>query len=540
MHRASVWFLVIVLTAGAVAVAASSESDEDLSREERIRRWIQRRRSRPPPGEKEPEKEEIPEIDPALLGEDEDEIKRNTVVSIKEQAFHVNTYPTYRGRVLRQGEGKQAKEHKIEGLLFTIRAVNAIFDDLNPETRQRWAYPDGPWDPERNTHAFIDALPYWRRSGVCGVTVNLQGGCPGGGSSRAQPWQNSAYTRDGRLRADYMDRLESILEYADEHFMVVILGLFSPGQDQRVWDERSVLRAVDAVTDWLLERKYTNVLVEVSSACSDRQYDHDILTEDRVDELVERVKQRSQEKVDSPANRLLVSASMGGGALPPYRLLRVADFALLHGRTVDDPGRIRRLVEHTRNRMADPKKPILFNQDDHYDFQADENNLTAAALAYAGWGFHDWRRPGEGFHDGLDSPPIDWQVTSLRKFQFLRLLARLTHSRPPYVSSTIRREMERRKAGQKQSRARAPTPSTTCSAVGAPPPSGRAMLTAGRARFAVTPATGACAMTGPAGDVWRSRPEAARFGSAQVRTGGKVHDVALGPCDVKKNAPVSN
>jgi len=256
---------------------------------------------------------------------------------------------------------------------------------------------------------------------------------------------------------------------------------------------------------------------------------------------VERVQQRSQEKVDSPAGRLLVSASMGGGALPPRRLLGVADFALLHGRTVDDPGRLRRLVEHTRNRMGDPKKPILFNQDDHYDFQADENNLMAAALAYAGWGFHDWRRPGEGFYHGLDSPPIDWRVTSRRKFDFLRLLARLTHSRPPYMSSTIRREMERRKAGQKkQSRAPAPTPSTTCSAVGDASGPGRATLTSGRARFAVAPATGACAMTGPAGDVWRSRPEAAQFGSAQVRTGGKVHDVALGPCDVKKNAPVSN
>jgi len=455
MHRASVWFLVIVLAAGAVAVAASSESDQDLSREERIRRWVQRWRGRRPRGEREPE-EDIPEIDPELLGEGEDEIQRKTCVSIKEQAFFINEHPTCRGRVLKRGEGEDAEEHKIEGLLFNVRAVNAIFDDLNPRTRDRWAYPDGPWDPERNTRDCLDALPYWRRSGVDAFTVNLQGGCPEGGASRAQPWQNSAYTRDGRLRADYMDRLQRVLDGADEHYMVVILGLFSPGQDQHVWDERSVRRAVDAVTGWLLERKYTNVLVEVAGACSDRRYDHDILTDDRVDELVRRVQERSEGKVDSPAGRLLTSASMGGGVLPPRRLLRVADFALLHGRTVDDPDRIRRLVEHTRNRMADPKKPILFNQDDHYDFLADENHMMAAVRAYAGWGFHDWRRPGEGFHQGLDSPPVDWRPNSLRKYRFLQRLARLTDHRPPYETRPVREERQREKADREQARADTP------------------------------------------------------------------------------------
>ena len=55
---------------------------------------------------------------------------------------------------------------KIEGLLMNVRAVQAIFDDLNPETRGKWAYPDtGKWDPERNSREFIAALPEWRRTG---------------------------------------------------------------------------------------------------------------------------------------------------------------------------------------------------------------------------------------------------------------------------------------------------------------------------------------------------------------------------------------
>ena len=96
---------------------------------------------------------------------------------------------------------------KIEGLLMNVRAVQAIFDDLNPETRARWAYPDtGKWDPERNTREFIAALPEWRRNGLLAFTVNLQGGSPEG-YSKSQPWENSAIDPDGNLRPAYMNRL---------------------------------------------------------------------------------------------------------------------------------------------------------------------------------------------------------------------------------------------------------------------------------------------------------------------------------------------
>ena len=41
--------------------------------------------------------------------------------------------------------------------------AQGIFDDLNPETRRRWAYPDtGVWDPGRNTAEFLAAMAEWR------------------------------------------------------------------------------------------------------------------------------------------------------------------------------------------------------------------------------------------------------------------------------------------------------------------------------------------------------------------------------------------
>jgi hypothetical protein len=67
---------------------------------------------------------------------------------------------------------------RIEGLLLNSRMVNGVFDDLNPQTRCLWDYPNGPWDPQRNTREFVAAVPEWRQHGLLGFTINLQGGSP--------------------------------------------------------------------------------------------------------------------------------------------------------------------------------------------------------------------------------------------------------------------------------------------------------------------------------------------------------------------------
>src|SRR5262249_34840866 len=157
-------------------------------------------------------------------------------VTIQDDAFWINGRPTYPERTW---QGK-----KVEGLLFNARLVQGIFDDLNPQTRTQWAYPDtGRWDPERNTREFVAAMPEWRRHGLLAFTLNLQGGSPQG-YSKEQPWHNSALTQTGELRPDYMQRLERILNKADDLGMGVILGVFYFGQDGRLEDEAAVVKAL--------------------------------------------------------------------------------------------------------------------------------------------------------------------------------------------------------------------------------------------------------------------------------------------------------
>jgi len=342
--------------------------------------------------------------------------KRSTEVSIHGESFFVNGKPTYAGRTW--------KGKRIEGLLLNARLVQGIFDDMNAETVGRWAYPDtGGWDPNRNTGEFLAAMPQWRSHGLLCFTINLQGGSPQG-YSKAQPWHNSAITPEGALRPAYMARLEKILDRADEMGMVVILGLFYFGQDERLRDEKAVLRAVDAAVYWICERGYRNVLVEINNECN-VNYHHAVLRPERVHELIERVKQRSlRGQSGALRSRLLVSASYGGGNVPKENVVRTADFLLMHGNGVSRPERIAEMVRQCRRVPGYRPVPILFNEDDHFDFDQPQNNMLAAIAEYASWGYFD---PGKSnYTDGYQCPPVNWQINTPRKRKFFDLVKEVT------------------------------------------------------------------------------------------------------------------
>lgn len=286
---------------------------------------------------------------------------------------------------------------------------------MNPDTVGRWAYKDtGKWDPERNTREFLAAMPEWRKHGLLGITINLQGGSPEG-YSKAQPWHNSAINADGSLRPDYMSRFERVIDKADELGMAVILGIFYFGQDERLKDEAAVLRATDNAIDWVFRNGYRNVLIEVNNEANVR-YDHAVLKPDRIHELIERVKRRVH-----GGRRLLVSTSYGGGHIPHENVVRSADFLLIHGNGVKDPKRISEMVRTTRAVPGYKPMPIVFNEDDHFEFDQPEYNMLAAVREYASWGYFD--------PEGYQSPPVNWGIDTDRKKAFFARLKEITGSK---------------------------------------------------------------------------------------------------------------
>lgn len=336
---------------------------------------------------------------------------RKTTVGIDSDRFTINGKPTHPGRSY-QGL-------KIEGLLMNSRMVQGIFDDENPDTRARWAYPDtGKWDPERNVREFLAAMPEWKKHGLDAFTINLQGGSPQG-YSKEQPWRNSAFASDGSLKPDYLKRLERILDRADELGLVAIIGYFYFGQDEHVADEAAVKRGVVTATKWLLERGYRNVLVEIDNECDVETYDHEILKCGRVAELVTLAKGTTLK-----GRRLLVGTSFRGGAVPTDPVIAASDYLLLHGNRVTEPARIGRMIVETRKRPSYRLMPLVFNEDDHFDFDKPENNMMTAVAGYAGWGYFD---PGKSdYADGYQCLPVNWGINSERKKAFFGKLAEIT------------------------------------------------------------------------------------------------------------------
>jgi hypothetical protein len=373
-----------------------------------------------------------------------------TAIALDGEDWLLDGAPTYRGR--------QFRGWRIEGLLLNSRMANGIFDDVNPLTRELWAYPDtGRWDPERNTVELIRALPVYRAHGLLAISVNLQGGSPLGyyrGERRqavlariarmhpqareadiwrgvpgveSQPWDASGFEANGTLRPDFAARAARLIAAADAAGMVVILGLFYFGQDERLRDEAAVRRAVDEACGFVLDRGAANVLIEIANECDVPRYEHAILTPPRVHELIEQARALTRR-----GRRLLVGVSFTRRMPPPEAVGRASDFVLLHGNGVDEPAALAGLVDRVRAQPGWQAKPIVFNEDDHFDFDRAEHHFAAALSRHASWGYFD---PGDAagggqafgdYRNGYQNPPIDWSVDTPRKRAFFDALAQVT------------------------------------------------------------------------------------------------------------------
>ncbi len=340
-------------------------------------------------------------------------VASQTVVSIKQDQFYINGKPTF--------EGRYWMGNRIEGLLINSRMVQGIFDDIDSTTSHTFAYPDTKkWDPERNNREFIEALPLWNSYGLNCFTLNMQGGSPVG--YQGIPYTNPGFYKDGALREDYMSRLDRVLEKADELEMVVILGIFYFRQDQYLSNETAIKNATNNLIEWLFEKGYRNVLIEICNETDNNLYDHDILKPDRVSELIKMVKEKQHD-----GYRYLVGCSFRGCIVPTSDVVKSSDFLLIHGNGAKDPECLIKLASDTRSVKGYRKMPLINNEDDHFDFDKDVNNFTTSIQTYVSWGYLDFRFPGEtDYKEGYQSVPVDWGISSERKKGFFNLVKEIT------------------------------------------------------------------------------------------------------------------
>ena len=124
--------------------------------------------------------------------------------------------------------------------------------------------------------------------------------------------------------------------------------------------------------------------------------------------------------------RLLTGTSYGGNGIPESNVVKTSQFLLIHGNGVKDPKRIAEMVRLTRAVEGWRPMPILFSEDDHFNFYKSENNMMSAISEYASWGYFD---PGASdYSGGYQCPPVDWGINSERKKAFFNLPRQVTGS----------------------------------------------------------------------------------------------------------------
>jgi hypothetical protein len=127
--------------------------------------------------------------------------------------------------------------------------------------------------------------------------------------------------------------------------------------------------------------------------------------------------------------RLLVSTSCDGGTVPGISVAGSADLLLLHSNGVADPQRVHQMVQRTRALATYHDPPILFNEDDHRDFDKHDNDFMAAIGDYTSLGLFDYRMRNEWFHEGHQSVPANWSPDiSARIIGLFGLVAEMTNS----------------------------------------------------------------------------------------------------------------
>jgi hypothetical protein len=321
----------------------------------------------------------------------------SALVSIQGTNFLLNGQITYSGKA-------------VQGELLNSRMIQGLFDDENPATVGKWAYPDThKWDPMRNTNELIAALPSYAHNGIHMITVGLQGGCP---SCSGVNGKNitTAFRADGSLKAAWLTRLDLLIRAANSNGIVVDLSLFYHAQDKRV-KQAAIPTAINNIVDWLVSNGYTNVLLEIANEVDQPGF-WPSLQPAGEPALIAQAQQRAN-------GHLKVSVSFVS-SMPTGAVVQQEDFITIHGNG-RSPAGIQAYIAAVRalpQYKAHPK-PIVINED-----STRVTDMNAAVQAGASWGYYD--QGLNNYNDGYQAPPVNWSINTTLKKAFFAQVAALT------------------------------------------------------------------------------------------------------------------
>ena len=219
-----------------------------------------------------------------------------------------------------------------------------------------------------------------------------------------------------------------MIKACDRLGMVVILGLFYGKQSGTFKDEAAVKAAVTNTVDWLLAAERDQ------RADRDRQrgrprerlgaFDHRRRALPRTDRAGAEARQRQPPGQHQPDRDRRAAGRDRRHRRLPAAARQPRPWPDSHFQP--SPHGIRLQLARWRASPAYRGQPIVYNEDDHFEFDKPDNHFVAAVEGGASWGYFDYRMSRERFEDGFQSLPVDWTISSKRKRAFFGLLKEIT------------------------------------------------------------------------------------------------------------------
>lgn len=311
-----------------------------------------------------------------------------TVLEVKDTKFYINGKMTYS-----EIDGSNSNYH---GLLMNARFIQGIFDDK--EDIERYNRYGKVFDPNKNTDELIQALPQWYNHGLRAFTLGIQGGGPCF-TIKNSTISNSPYMNNGTtIDSEYLDRLDRILNAADELGMAVIVSLFYPGQASRLTTATEVVNAVKTVCNHIKKCNYQHIILEICNEY-DLCKDVPLLTDpDGIVYLIE----LAQEILPNT----LIGCSLMGGNLNK-KIAEASSIVLIHGNN-QTRGRYYNMIQKAKSYA--PGKPILCNEDSQAI-----GNMIVSMKEHVSWGYYNNMTKQE--------PPVYWEILKGEDLYFAKRLA---------------------------------------------------------------------------------------------------------------------
>jgi hypothetical protein len=280
------------------------------------------------------------------------------------------------------------------GRLMNLRIAQALFHD-------EWLTEE-EFDPGRHTEQVIGALDTYRAHGILAISVSLQGGNMAyertANIKRSRDYKLgrdkgslvSAFHPDGSLKKAWMDRALRLARELDRRGMILNLQYLYSRQDELLENSDAIERAVANATDWVIDNKLRNVIIEIANEYDNNAWDHERFVFHNMSKLIGIARSRFEAK--RAGYRLPITASTQH--IEVFESGRGGDLTTVHGNGLTPAEKSKRVAAL----INDPEVPgpIYMNEDDNgrdttaANLRTELASCDAVWKAGGSWGYMPW------------------------------------------------------------------------------------------------------------------------------------------------------